>query len=580
MLLGIIVFLLFLVVYHHIIYPKLLQFWPHSKAPEAATSVSAARIAVFICAHNEQEHIVDKLNNIASQTYPFPLIDVYVALDGCTDNTNELASAQASRLQQMQLCVHLVEFEQNIGKTKALNHLISNYAANYDIVVFSDVSALLSVDALSQTACAFESNQVAVITGIYQLYDYQSENQAAYWQYQNKIRLAESNLGHVIGTPGAFYAVRAKRLATVPDTIINDDFWISLTAQCMGDGGQTLAEINIVDMDSDPAQVDLARRVRLGAGNTQQLQLMGQVLKSANVKLMFNFFSGKFLRGLMPFILLMLVITSTIFLSQTMGFWLASGTVVVAMTGLMMVEKANYIVSSYSMAGLGMIKYLKGDFSRPWQREKSATPKAWVFILKRAFDLVGSITLLLICAPIMIITALLVKLTSKGPVIFAQLRVGESNDDVTKLFYVYKFRSMVQNAEAATGPTWASKNDARVTPLGRWLRKTRIDELPQLFNVLSGDMSLIGPRPERPEFYAKLEREIPFYRSRTYLLKPGISGLAQVMNGYDDDIDAARRKIGWDYAYMLATSSFATWLKMDLDIVIRTIRLVLTGQGR
>jgi lipopolysaccharide/colanic/teichoic acid biosynthesis glycosyltransferase len=250
------------------------------------------------------------------------------------------------------------------------------------------------------------------------------------------------------------------------------------------------------------------------------------------------------------------------------------------MTGLLMVEKANYIVSSYSMAGLGMIKYLKGDFNRPWLREKSATPKAWVFTLKRAFDLVGASVLLVICAPIMIVAALLVKITSKGPIIFAQQRVGESNDEVTKLFYVYKFRSMVQNAEASTGPTWATKNDARVTPLGRWLRKTRIDELPQLFNVLSGDMSLIGPRPERPEFYAKLEREIPFYRSRTYLLKPGISGLAQVMNGYDDDIDAARRKIGWDYAYMLATSSFVTWLKMDLDIVIRTIRLVLTGQGR
>jgi lipopolysaccharide/colanic/teichoic acid biosynthesis glycosyltransferase len=136
------------------------------------------------------------------------------------------------------------------------------------------------------------------------------------------------------------------------------------------------------------------------------------------------------------------------------------------------------------------------------------------------------------------------------------------------------------DAEKATGAVWAQGNDPRITRVGRFLRKTRIDELPQFWNVLWGDMSLIGPRPERPSFYSKLESEIPYFIQRTYGIKPGISGLAQVMNGYDESVEDVRNKIAWDYSYVLSMTRFSTWLAMEFDIVFKTIKVVVLGKGQ
>ena len=133
--------------------------------------------------------------------------------------------------------------------------------------------------------------------------------------------------------------------------------------------------------------------------------------------------------------------------------------------------------------------------------------------------------------------ALLVKISSPGPVFHRQTRVGLNDANFT----LYKFRSMFVNAEAATGPVWAEKNDPRITPVGRWLRRLRLDELPQLFNVLRGEMSLVGPRPERPEFVAKLTEQIPYYSYR-HCVKPGITGWAQINHKYGDTLEDADRQ--------------------------------------
>ncbi len=145
---------------------------------------------------------------------------------------------------------------------------------------------------------------------------------------------------------------------------------------------------------------------------------------------------------------------------------------------------------------------------------------------KRVLDIVGSIGFLLVCAPLYATIAVLVKLTSKGPVFFVQERVGA--DDAR--FNIYKFRTMRVNAEAETGPVWAVKNDDRTTPIGKWLRRTSLDEIPQFWNVLKGDMSLVGPRPERPEFVRQFRKEIPKYMLR-HKMKSGITGWAQI-NGW------------------------------------------------
>lgn len=152
--------------------------------------------------------------------------------------------------------------------------------------------------------------------------------------------------------------------------------------------------------------------------------------------------------------------------------------------------------------------------------------------------------------------------------------------DKTLLFHMLKFRTMVRDAEAQSGAVWAGSNDPRITPVGRFLRKTRLDELPQFFNVLSGDMSIVGPRPERPGFYQKLEDEIPYFTERTYGVMHGITGLAQVKQGYDTCIDDVRSKVGFDHSYALSLHSLRSWLSMDIYIMIATISVMFNGRGR
>nr|WP_164518180.1 sugar transferase [Pseudoalteromonas rubra] len=188
--------------------------------------------------------------------------------------------------------------------------------------------------------------------------------------------------------------------------------------------------------------------------------------------------------------------------------------------------------------------------------------------LKRSFDVFSAIVLLFLTFPVMLIAALLIKLESSGPVFYKQKRVGLYNDE----FEVIKFRSMKQDAEN-DGAQWAKKNDSRVTQVGKFIRKTRIDELPQLVNVLKGEMSLVGPRPERDIFVSELEKEIPYYRFR-HAVKPGITGLAQVSYPYGASVEDAIWKHKYDVYYIKHYTLF-----LDLRIMLRTVLTILLGKG-
>ncbi len=218
-------------------------------------------------------------------------------------------------------------------------------------------------------------------------------------------------------------------------------------------------------------------------------------------------------------------------------------------------------------------------------------------VLKRSIDLLGVGLGLLILSPLLAVIALAIKLDSEGPVFFTQMRIGlnrrrscsrdsaaelisdrrrrdrRRNDLYGKPFMVYKFRSMVNNAEKKSGPIWATENDPRITRVGGFLRKTRLDEVPQLFNVLRGEMSLVGPRPERPVFVASLSRDIADYQKRLSV-KPGITGLAQVITGYDTSISSVRAKVRQDLSYI------DNWtVVQDLKIMMKTVIVVITGKG-
>ncbi len=211
--------------------------------------------------------------------------------------------------------------------------------------------------------------------------------------------------------------------------------------------------------------------------------------------------------------------------------------------------------------------------------EEESLP-ASVSAAKRGFDIAVALVGILFTLPLWPLLALAIRLESPGPVIFRQLRVGRAGTNRTVLFEMWKFRSMRADAEKASGAVWAAKSDPRVTRVGWFLRKTRLDELPQLVNVLKGDMSVVGPRPERPGFYGKLERAIPFFAERTCGLRPGITGFAQVRQGYDTCIDDVRRKVGFDHAYAMRLTSLGAWFVTDVGIMIKTILVMVTGRGQ
>ncbi|SFS33759.1 sugar transferase [Marininema halotolerans] len=197
----------------------------------------------------------------------------------------------------------------------------------------------------------------------------------------------------------------------------------------------------------------------------------------------------------------------------------------------------------------------------PMQNGKSG----WYPLVKRGLEIAFSIGLLLFTLPALVLTAIAIKIESKGPIFYKQERVGLNG----RRFHIVKLRSMRTDAEK-NGPQWAAKDDPRVTRVGRFIRKTRIDEVPQIINVLQGDMSLIGPRPERHVFTEKFSEEIPGFKQRL-LVKPGLTGWAQVNGGYDA---TPEEKFSLDMFYIQRQS-----LALDLKILYRTVWVVLTGSG-
>ncbi len=220
--------------------------------------------------------------------------------------------------------------------------------------------------------------------------------------------------------------------------------------------------------------------------------------------------------------------------------------------------------------------------------------------VKRTLDVTGAVMGLLLTSPCFVILPLLIKLDSSGPVFYAQARVGEnrrrprrhgegnghpcpsverrpgdrrSHDAPGRTFRMIKFRTMRHEAEKDSGPVWATRDDPRVTRLGRILRKSRLDEIPQFVNVLVGDMSLVGPRPERPSFVRQLMTSVKGYDQRL-TVRPGITGLAQVRNGYDTSVNSVARKVELDLEYI---GNWSLWL--DLKILCKTLVVVVTGRG-
>ncbi len=223
-----------------------------------------------------------------------------------------------------------------------------------------------------------------------------------------------------------------------------------------------------------------------------------------------------------------------------------------------MYEVVSGMARTEQVAGLPLVRLNTKIFS-PFQA-----------LVKRMMDLVLAVGGLILFSPLMVIIAIMIKATSPGSVIFSQDRIGFNG----ATFKLHKFRTMIDKAETATGPVWAREDDPRITQIGRWLRRLRLDEIPQLINVVLGQMTLVGPRPERPHFVEMLKTEFPYY-TRRMLVRPGLTGWAQVRGNYDASLEDVRRKLKDDFFYIDNVS-----FRLDLKIILMTIGVVLSGRGR
>jgi lipopolysaccharide/colanic/teichoic acid biosynthesis glycosyltransferase len=551
-------------------------------------------IGVFIAAYNEESHIEEKLNNLLCQIYPYRKIGIHIINDCSEDKTGWIIKKNIKKFDKKFIDFTIENSTENKGKVNCLNRLIKKYKQNYDVIVFTDVSALISIDCFKQVNKYMSDPKIVAISGKYNPKPNEHDNLNKYWDYQNKIRELEGKIGSVNGFAGAMYAMKSSFVKELNPTIINDDFVQVLNSLSKDRYAYFSNNISIVENEEDTMNQDLKRRMRISAGNWQQLSIIFSMLKKLNKKQAFSFLSNKFLRGLMPIIISLSYII--LILKSFNGDQIAQVLIFMAAIchsiglikkvfkinkKIILIDQVNYIIFSYFSGIVGII--LLSKYKKKWSKLKETNINndyIKILIYKRIMDIVGAIVGIIISIPIITIAAIMIKLDSKGSIFYKQLRVGIVTEKQSNLIYIYKLRTMYQDIEKKSGIKWATKNDERITKVGSFLRKSRIDELPQFWNVLIGEMSLIGPRPERPTFYNKLEEKIPYFKTRTFNLKPGISGLAQVENGYDNSVNDVKNKIAWDYSYMLSMSNFSSWIKIEFKILIKTIKIIILKKGQ
>ncbi len=548
-------------------------------------------ISVVIPARNEAATLAAKLEATLALEPRQRVLEVLVGSDGSTDATAAIVRAAAARDGR----VRLVERPRR-GKAAVITDLARQ--ARSDLVLFTDAGAELGPGVLPALLETMRDPAVAIAMPRYETRGKGGEG--AYWRLQSALKRAESERDLVVGAHGACYLARRAAVPPLPDGTVNDD--LLLPAMVRADGGRVVYVHGVSASEgatSGPAAV-YRRLARIARGNWQMLSRHTDLYSPLNPRLAFPLVATKLLRILGPWLLLAAALVAVGGATRYASFQaaVATGAVALAVGGVALwrqlegrpvrgpVGLLGYGLLGQVATAAGAVEALRGGHGAGWESvdgevEGDVPPPLPLSVrgAKRTLDVLGSSLLLLLTWPFLVACAIAVKVSSPGPAIFRQERVRHDSRGRPVTFFMYKFRSMYVDAEARSGPVWATVNDPRITPVGRFLRKARLDELPQLWNVLRGDMTLVGPRPERPSFVKQLAEMIPGYGDRVARCKPGVTGWAQIHCEYDTSVDSVRTKVLYDLAYVAHLYDLRSYLGMEVNVAFRTVMVMVKGKG-
>jgi len=568
----------------YIIYPRVVRSMkPRRFAGDDGHAVghAAGRVSVIVPAHNEEEHIADKIEELVAQREGLEEMEIVVISDGSSDET-VLKARQVAREHDG---VRVIELLENYGKWTALEHATA--LAGGDILVMTDASAKLAEGSILALVNAMQDPEVGVATSTYGVFEDGPE--ADYWARKRAIVTAEAERDVLLGAHGACWAIRREALDFGSKPMIHDDYVLAMRARVNGWRVKAVAEAVAMDAPTESLGANYRRWVRMAQGNLQMISDYGMnMVTPALAKVTATLLATKLVKTLGPVWIAMMISASVALgiLHPTIG--MVGGVAILGATcALLAAGKGSALVFglvAQIATGIGVARAALGmpvrwGTGRPFASSEPARLPGGVRVVKRAIDIAAAIVGLTLSAPILALCLIVIRLESAGGAIFAQERVSRVSGGREDVFTMYKLRTMYIDAEERSGPVWASDNDPRITRVGRILRKLRLDELPQFYNVLKGDMSLVGPRPERPHFTSRLRGMIPGYDDRVGALKPGITGLAQIRCGYDTSVDSVREKILHDLTYAAHLYSVGTYLRLEVKIILETVVVALTGRG-
>jgi lipopolysaccharide/colanic/teichoic acid biosynthesis glycosyltransferase len=550
-------------------------------------------ISVVIPARNEAATLGAKLAATMALEPRARIREILVGSDGSTDATPSVVLAAAARDPR----VRLVDRGARRGKAAVITDLARQ--ADGTFVLFTDAGAEVGPEVVPALLEAMRDPRVAIAVPRYQTHGKEG-GEGTYWRLMTALKQAESDRGLMVGAHGACYLARREAIPPLPSGTVNDDLLLPALVRADGDGVVYVHGVAASEgATSGPAAV-YRRLARISRGNWQLFSRHTDLLSPLRPRLAFPLLATKLLRILGPWLLLAALATAVVGAVDHPAFQaiLATGIVVLAVAGVTLWRQLEgrtvpgqlgilgYALLGQAATAAGAWQAVRGGHGVGWESvdaeaEGDVPPPLPLSVrgAKRTFDVLGSALLLVLTWPLMLASAIAVKLGSPGPAIFRQERVRHDSRGRPVSFQMYKFRSMYVDAEARSGPVWATVADPRITPVGRFLRKARLDELPQLWNVLRGDMTLVGPRPERPSFVKQLSDMIPGYTDRVARCKPGVTGWAQIHCEYDTSIDSVRTKVLYDLAYVAHLYDLRSYLGMEVSVAFRTVMVMVKGKG-